>query len=199
MFRGCGGQDERGHREAARHAKAQGAWDHVALCPQVWKIRHGRHELHNLAEDAISAPTGVVVDGVVYQRGNGTLSNSWSFGQERSLPSSLCLLGLQSLTFTWTCRLVPFTISAGILSKAVSARHQGMVAGVIGGVRAQAYGLGPVIYASIFRVFTQTGSNLPYLPGASYLFSAVMMALCSLLALFLDSAGRIVVASDDDL
>ncbi|QDZ20965.1 MFS general substrate transporter [Chloropicon primus] len=103
---------------------------------------------------------------------------------------------LQSLTFIG---LVPFTISAGILSKAVSARHQGMVAGVIGGVRAQAYGLGPVIYASIFRVFTQTGSNLPYLPGASYLFSAVMMALCSLLALFLDSAGRIVVASDDDL
>jgi len=91
---------------------------------------------------------------------------------------------LTSLTFLG---MLSFTVAAGLISKAVTSEHQGFVTGVIGGLRAQAYGLAPPLYSIIFRAFTQTGSAFPYFPGATYIFSAALMTVTATVALFLDS------------
>ncbi len=78
-----------------------------------------------------------------------------------------------------------FSVSTGMLSKAVSERHQGLVTGVISGVRAQAYGVGPLVYALIFRLFSAEDSHLPRFPGAPFVLSAAMMLLAAGLALLL--------------
>merc|ERR1711904_93962 len=88
--------------------------------------------------------------------------------------------------------LISFTVCSGILSNATDEAHQGLVTGVISGVRAQAYGIGPLIYSWIFKAFTETDTNLPFLPGAPYLFTALMMLVTALLAFWLDPDTKIV-------
>jgi len=83
-----------------------------------------------------------------------------------------------------------------MLSKAVSERHQGLVTGVISGLRAQAYGVGPLVYACLFRLFSSTENKLPYFPGAPFAFSAVMMLLASILALLLGNDEAVIDIED---
>ena len=42
---------------------------------------------------------------------------------------------------------------------------QGMVQGALGGTKAMAQGLGPLLYAGIFSLFSTAGHGLPYFPG----------------------------------
>ena len=98
-------------------------------------------------------------------------------------------IALQSLSWL---SLISFSISAGILSRATSSRHQGLVSGVISAIRSQAYGCGPVLYSQLFRW-------IPYLPGFPYLFSGAMLVASAALALCLGGAHHeIEVAGDDD-
>lgn len=91
--------------------------------------------------------------------------------------------------------IMSFTVSTGMLSKAVSENHQGLVTGVISGLRSQACGIGPVVYSKIFKAFTSTsaagGDKLPYMPGAPYLLSAFLMFLSAILATQMESNPHI--------
>lgn len=42
---------------------------------------------------------------------------------------------------------------------------QGMVQGALGGCKALAQGIGPIVDAGIFAIFTRKHGRLPYLPG----------------------------------
>lgn len=109
---------------------------------------------------------------------------------------------LQALSYLG---ILSFTLGTGLLSKAVNEKHQGLVTGVISGLRAQAMGIGPLIYAQIFKLFTKTSSgseesgpessSLPYLPGACFIFTAFLMFVSSILALFLDTEPTIDIDS----
>jgi len=95
------------------------------------------------------------------------------FSKNKLLASTLISAGFAGM--------ISFTVATGILSKAVSVRHQGLVTGVISGIRQQAYGIGSVLYALIF------GACADYFPGAPFVFSAILMVFSGLLAFFLDN------------
>mmetsp|Transcript_38447 Transcript_38447/g.82620 ORF Transcript_38447/g.82620 Transcript_38447/m.82620 type:complete len:511 (+) Transcript_38447:82-1614(+) len=103
---------------------------------------------------------------------------------------AICLLSVGFIS------ILSFSVSTGMLSKAVSERHQGLVTGVISGLRAQAYGVGPLVYACLFRLFSSTENKLPYFPGAPFAFSAVMMLLASILALLLGNDEAVIDIED---
>jgi MFS family permease len=114
---------------------------------------------------------------------------------------------LQALSYLG---ILSFTVSAGLLSKAVNEKHQGLVTGVISGLRAQAMGIGPMLYSMIFKLFTKTNtaqdqdgsssssSSLPYLPGACFIFTAILMLVSSILALLLDTEATIDIIDDEE-
>jgi hypothetical protein len=114
---------------------------------------------------------------------------------------------LQALSYLG---ILSFTVSAGLLSKAVSEKHQGLLTGVISGLRAQAMGIGPMLYSMIFKLFTRTttaqdqdgssssSSSLPYLPGACFIFTAILMLVSSILALLLDTEATIDIIDDEE-
>ena len=45
---------------------------------------------------------------------------------------------------------------------------QGMVQGALGGTKALAQGLGPLLYAGIFSLFSRPGGPLPFFPGGPH-------------------------------
>ena len=70
-------------------------------------------------------------------------------------------------------------------------------------------GIGPMLYSMIFKLFTKTttaaedqdgsdSSSLPYLPGACFIFTAILMLVSSILALFLDTEATIDIIDDED-
>lgn len=70
----------------------------------------------------------------------------------------------------------------GIMSQKADDNQQGELQGVISSARSVAYMIGPLIMAQIFAAFT-LWPMLPYMPGAPFLLSMLLMGVC--LAVFL--------------
>lgn len=60
-----------------------------------------------------------------------------------------------------------FPTISSIKSNNAQEHEQGSVQGALYGARALASGAGPLLFAALFSGFTQTGSPLPYFPGAA--------------------------------
>lgn len=54
---------------------------------------------------------------------------------------------------------------------------QGAVQGALQGARALAQGIGPLIFAGLFSIFTQSWSPFPYIPGNSHFLYNVMIVI----------------------
>ena len=70
----------------------------------------------------------------------------------------------------------------GIMSRKAHDNQQGELQGVISSVRSVAYMVGPLLMTQIFAAFTLWPA-LPYMPGAPFLMSMLIMLVC--LAIFL--------------
>eukprot|EP00887_Chlorella_sp_A99_P004926 scaffold4.g4926.t1 len=75
------------------------------------------------------------------------------------------LLGAGAMSFP--------TISS-IKSNNAKEHEQGSVQGALFGARALASGIGPLLFAQLFPMFTRTSSSLPYFPGAPFVVGAVL-------------------------
>jgi MFS transporter, DHA1 family, tetracycline resistance protein len=74
-------------------------------------------------------------------------------------------------------------------ANAVDEDRQGMVQGVIASLSSLAAVLGPLVYTPLFGLFVSGAAGI-YLPGAPFLFSAVLMLAILPLALRLLRAQR---------
>jgi len=90
-----------------------------------------------------------------------------------------------------TLSFLLYGVSTGMISKAVSAKHQGLLIGVMSGLRSQAMGISPVVFSFLFRIFTDSKSSLPFFPGAPYFVSASVLFACGIVALCMDPAATI--------
>lgn len=68
-----------------------------------------------------------------------------------------------------------FPTISSIKSCNAAEHEQGSVQGALYGARALASGTGPLVFAFLFSAFTQTGSPLPYFPGAPFIFGVALM------------------------
>ncbi|KXZ52567.1 hypothetical protein GPECTOR_9g611 [Gonium pectorale] len=59
----------------------------------------------------------------------------------------------------------------------VDPRQQGAVFGALQGISAMASGLGPLLFASVFRAVTRTDSPLPFMPWVVWLLAAALTAV----------------------
>jgi len=99
------------------------------------------------------------------------------------------LLAMSSNKFdVWTALVVgvfgfmSFPTLSSIESKCAAEHEQGTVQGALFGSKSLAQGLGPLLFAKLFEVFTRSKSVLPYVPGAPFLLGALLMCSCAVLA-----------------
>jgi len=78
--------------------------------------------------------------------------------------------------------MMSFPTLSAIKSNNSAEHEQGAVQGALFGAKALAGGLGPLVLAQIFRMFTRTDSSLPYLPGMPFVLGACIMGLCAIVA-----------------
>lgn len=85
----------------------------------------------------------------------------------------------------WALILTPMTALGavvtpalqGIMSQKADDNQQGELQGVIASARSVAYIIGPLIMSQIFAAFTLS-TNLPYMPGAPFVVSMLLMGVC---------------------
>lgn len=95
----------------------------------------------------------------------------------------------------WALILTPMTALGavvtpalqGIMSQKASDNQQGELQGVISSARSVAYIIGPLVMSQIFAAFTLSPA-LPYLPGAPFVVSMLLMGVC--LTVFLTRPRR---------
>lgn len=75
-----------------------------------------------------------------------------------------------------------FPAISSIKSLHVSQTEQGAMQGALQGAKALAQGLGPLIFAGLFSLFTKSWSPLPYIPGAPFACGAVLLFIAFLVA-----------------
>ncbi|MFT7189525.1 MAG: DHA1 family tetracycline resistance protein-like MFS transporter, partial [Dinoroseobacter sp.] len=95
----------------------------------------------------------------------------------------------------WALILTPMTALGavvtpalqGIMSQKASDNQQGELQGVISSARSVAYIIGPLVMSQIFAAFTLS-PVLPYMPGAPFVVSMLLMGVC--LTVFLTRPRR---------
>ncbi len=65
----------------------------------------------------------------------------------------------------------------GIMSRKAEDNQQGELQGIVSSIRSVAYIIGPLVMTQTFAAFTLSPS-LPYLPGAPFVLSMLLMAVC---------------------
>jgi len=83
--------------------------------------------------------------------------------------------------------MLSFPSISSIKSRNVEQAEQGAVQGALFGARALANGVGPLVFAKLFSLFTRSDrpGHLPYFPGAPFVLGAACMATAFVLTLFL--------------
>lgn len=82
---------------------------------------------------------------------------------------------------------VSFPAISSIKANNASSSEQGTVQGALFGARALAQGIGPVMFAAIFSAFTRSDTDLPYFPGAPFIFGTVLMLVAVAIAVMLET------------
>ncbi|KAK9787487.1 hypothetical protein WJX73_002756 [Symbiochloris irregularis] len=72
---------------------------------------------------------------------------------------------------------VSFPAIASIKSNNVAPHEQGTIQGALYGARALAQGVGPLIFAALFTVFSKGSFGLPIFPGAPFIAGSIFMAV----------------------
>ncbi|GAB4814357.1 hypothetical protein N2152v2_001403 [Parachlorella kessleri] len=70
---------------------------------------------------------------------------------------------------------VSFPTISSIKANNAQEHEQGSVQGALYGARALASGVGPLLFAALFKAFTSSESKLPYFPGAPFILGATLM------------------------
>lgn len=87
---------------------------------------------------------------------------------------------------------VTFPTISSIKANNSEEHEQGSVQGALYGARSIASGMGPLAFAYLFKVFTQSDSSLPFFPGAPFVLGTLVMAATTVLACTLpaDAGGH---------
>ncbi|EIE23230.1 MFS general substrate transporter [Coccomyxa subellipsoidea C-169] len=94
---------------------------------------------------------------------------------------------------------ITFPAISSIKSKSVPRHEQGAMQGALFGARSLATGMGPVIFASIFSVFSRSDSRLPFFPGAPFIAGAALCGVGLIVALTIRTSDVRNCAVDDGL
>lgn len=81
---------------------------------------------------------------------------------------------------------VSFPAISSIKANNANSSEQGTVQGALFGARALAQGIGPVMFAAIFSAFTRSDTDLPYFPGAPFLFGTLLMLVAVMIAAYIE-------------
>lgn len=82
---------------------------------------------------------------------------------------------------------VSFPTISSIKANNSEEHEQGSVQGALYGARAIASGIGPLVFAFLFKIFTTTDSPLPFFPAAPFVLGFILMAMTTCLAWTLDA------------
>lgn len=82
---------------------------------------------------------------------------------------------------------VSFPAISSIKANNSQEHEQGSVQGALYGARAIASGVGPLVFAFLFKIFTTSDSSLPFFPGAPFVLGFFLMLMTTALAWTLDA------------
>lgn len=82
---------------------------------------------------------------------------------------------------------VSFPAISSIKANNSEEHEQGSVQGALYGARAIASGIGPLVFAFLFKAFTTSDSSLPFFPGAPFVLGFFLMLMTTVLAWTLDT------------
>lgn len=84
---------------------------------------------------------------------------------------------------------VSFPTISSIKANNSQEHEQGSVQGALYGARAIASGIGPLVFAYLFKIFTVSDSSLAFFPGAPFVLGFFLMVMTTALAWTLDPAA----------
>ncbi|MCT8161820.1 TCR/Tet family MFS transporter [Pseudoruegeria sp. SHC-113] len=109
----------------------------------------------------------------------GLLFNAFAFLLIATLPSGTAVLVLTPLT---ALGALAGPALQGMMSRMAEDNQQGELQGLLGSVASVAVILSPLVMTQTFSLFSREGAS-PYFPGAPFLLSMLLMAVCLLIAL----------------
>lgn len=127
-------------------------------------------------------------------------------GEARLLGMGLVLSTCQQFMLIWSTKKwhalsavflgsfssVTFPTISSIKANNSEEHEQGSVQGALYGARSIASGMGPLAFAYLFKIFTQSDSSLPFFPGAPFVLGTLVMAATTVLSFTLpvDAGGH---------